>query len=108
MYRALIRGKIFKNNADGTPDSILEAIREIIQGVPATVVDNEDFTFSINFNDSLNSTHRYILSNFGRMIIPVPQAVSFTGFSESPKVVQFGRVIWGSEEAQFTPPTFGL
>lgn len=95
IFRVIIRSKIAKNNSNVTLDSIVEVVN-YVAGVDSgtSVLDGENMTFSIQFEQELDSITRFVFNNFD--IVPTPQGVEMIGFIELPLVTQFG-----SEDAQF-------
>lgn len=100
IFRKLIKAKIAKNNSDATIDSIITALEFITGDTQITVNDPEDMTFSVTFGKKLSDIDRTLLTSFN--IVPKPQGVRFSGFTESLAVTYFGgQYGWGNQYAQF-------
>ena len=80
IYRTLIKAKIAKNNSDGTVDSILDSIKFIIPDNQATIIDNNDMSFNISFQNPLSDIQKVLIDKFD--IIPTPQGVEFAGYTD--------------------------
>ena len=101
LFRLIIKSKIEKNNGRSTIDSIIRSAR-IISGVnQVSVTDNQNMTWEVVFDQSLNSTTRFALKNFD--LLPRPQGTQFLGFIESPSLTQFGAEFsqFGDNNSQF-------
>lgn len=96
-YRLLIKAKIAKNTSDATIDSIILALRLIVETDNIELIDNEDMSFEVVF-DSLTVLEKTVLSSFD--IIPKPQGVNISGLVDASSVSQFGRSQFGG--SQFT------
>lgn len=102
LFRLILKAKIAKNNSDATIDSIIGALKFITSQQIIFLVDNEDMTFSISFKSELTTDERFILDNFD--VIPKPQGVEFTGYTEEFAITQFGGDLsFGDSRAEFTP-----
>jgi hypothetical protein len=88
VYRMLIRAKIARNTTDCTSDGIIKAVRFIVGIEEFRIVNNEDFTFSVEFEDSLTPIQRYVLATFE--VVPTAQAVNFLGYVENAITNRFG------------------
>lgn len=100
IYRMLIKAKIAKNNTNATIDDILIALSFIVPNSKSILIDHKDMSFSIEFNGALSPTQRFVLNTFD--IVPRPQGVKFSGFTENPKVTQFGGAYsFGDTRAKF-------
>jgi hypothetical protein len=95
VYRLLIKAKIAKNNNDATLDGIINAIGFMVETTGIQISDPEDMSFSITF-DILTDLEKLVLSTFN--IVPKPQGVRFSGFTELAGVTQFGRQQFGSSQ----------
>jgi len=95
IYRLLIKAKIAKNTNDATLDGIINALDFIIETQDIKIIDPEDMSFSLVF-DELTDLERIVLTSFN--IIPKPQGVRFTGYTELAAVTQFGRQQFGSTQ----------
>ena len=96
MYRMLIKAKIFKNNSDASPDSIVTAVRFITN--TECIVHEIKLAYYIEFQDSISDTERYIFEKFD--LLPRAHGVKFLRFEEKNKIHEFGRDQFGSG-AQF-------
>lgn len=100
LYRILLRAKISKNNSIATIDDILTAINFIVPNNRPRLIDNEDMTFSIIFDNEVDPIAKLALDTFD--IIPKPQGVRFLGYIDGMAVTQFGgSPDWGDSRAQF-------
>ena len=95
IYRLLIKSKIAKNTNDATLDGIINSIDFIIETTDIQIIDPEDMSFEIIF-DTLTDLEKLVLSTFD--IIPKPQGVRFTGYTDLSAVTQFGRQQFGSSQ----------
>ena len=94
-YRLLLRAKISKNTNDATLDGIINALDFIVETTGIVIDDPEDMSFSITF-DILTALESLIITTFD--IIPKPQGVRFTGYTDLSAVSQFGRQQFGSSQ----------
>lgn len=102
LFRLILKAKIAKNNSDATIDSIIGALKFVTSQQTIFLVDNEDMTFSISFKSELTSDERFILDNFD--VVPKPQGVEFTGYTEEFAITEFGGGLsFGDPRAEFTP-----
>jgi len=101
IYRMLIRAKIAKNNSDATIEGILGSMSIIVGNSDMLIVDNEDMTFSIQFNFELTSIQLFVLDTYD--IVPRPQGVQFLGYTDVPLLTQFGGANsqFGGEHSEF-------
>lgn len=97
-YRILIRAKISKNTNNATLDGIINALDFIVDTTGITIDDPEDMSFSVIF-DTLTALESLIITTFD--IIPKPQGVRFTGYTNLSAVSQFGRQQFGSSQFAF-------
>jgi len=95
IYRLLIKAKIAKNTNDATLDCIINAIDFIIETTNIQIDDPEDMSFSFIF-DTLTALEKLVITTFD--IIPKPQGVRYTGFTDLSAVAQFGRQQFGSSQ----------
>lgn len=95
IYRLLIKSKIAKNTNDATLDGIINAIDFIIETTNIQINDPEDMSFSFTF-DTLTALEKIVLTTFD--IVPKPQGVRYTGFTDLSAVSQFGRQQFGSSQ----------
>jgi len=98
IYRLLIKAKIAKNTNDATLDGIINALDFIIETTDIRIDDPEDMSFNIIF-DTLTDLEKLVLSTFN--IVPKPQGVRFTGYTDLSAVTQFGRQQFGSSQFAF-------
>lgn len=101
-YRVLLRAKIIQNTSDVTIDSIILGIEAILpNSSPIVLLDGEDMSFGIDILGAITDVERQILST--KDIIPKPQGVQFSGFTELTNLSEFGDLTqeFGSETAQF-------
>lgn len=94
-YRLLLKAKISKNTNDATLDGIINALDFIVETTGIKIDDPEDMSFSIIF-DTLTALEKLIITTFD--IIPKPQGVKFTGYTDLSAVSQFGRQQFGSSQ----------
>jgi len=94
-YRLLLRAKISKNTNDATLDGIINSLDFIVETTGIVIDDPEDMSFSITF-DILTALESLIITTFD--IIPKPQGVRFTGYTDLSAVSQFGRQQFGSSQ----------
>lgn len=100
IFRKLIKAKIAKNNSDATIDGIISALEFITDDTKIKVIDAEDMSFSIEFGMALTEIDKMLLTQFS--IVPKPQGVRFTGFSETVAVTYWGGEYgWGDDRAAF-------
>lgn len=100
IYRILIKAKIAKNNSNATVEGILQSIATITDIQAVRLFDYEDMSFAIEFGETLDSATRFALNNFN--VIPKPQGVRFTGYTETPLNTYWGGMYaWGDERASF-------
>ena len=100
IYRTLLKAKIAKNNSDATIEGILRSIALITDVQNVRLFDYEDMSFAIEFGETLDSVTRFALNNFN--IIPKPQGVRFTGYTETPRNTYWGGLYtWGDERTSF-------
>lgn len=101
IYRMLIKARIAKNNSVAEIDDIDQIVRHVVDVPSMVVIDHLNMSFSIIFNTELSADARYLLTNFDA--VPRPQGVKFAGFTEAPKVTQFGgtNAEWGDADAEF-------
>lgn len=100
IYRILIKAKIAKNNSDATVEGILQSIATITDIQAVRLFDYEDMSFAIEFGETLDSVTRFALNNFN--VIPKPQGVRFTGYTETSLNTYWGGLYgWGDERASF-------
>jgi hypothetical protein len=100
IYRMLIKSKIAKNNSNATLDDIVTSLKYIVGVDKVRVIDNRDMSFSVSFGEELNDTSRFVIDNFD--IIPRPQGVRFSGYTEEPSITQYGgKYGWGSNISQY-------
>jgi len=95
IYRLLIKAKIAKNTNDATLDGIINALDFIIETTDIKIDDPEDMSFSVIF-DTLTQLEKLVLATFN--IVPKPQGVRFTGYTDLSSVTQFGRQQFGSSQ----------
>ena len=95
IYRLLIKAKIAKNTNDATLDGIINAIDFIIETENIQIDDPEDMSFSFIF-DTLTQLEKLVLTTFD--IVPKPQGVRYSGFTDLSAVAQFGRQQFGSSQ----------
>jgi len=94
LFRIILRAKIAKNNSDATIESILSSCNILIPDADFDVLlDNEDMSFSLEFNGLISNIERWALLN--AKLIPKPQGVRFNGFFE-----KYG-VSWLSDTGDF-------
>lgn len=81
VFKLLLKAKIAKNIGNGSHDNIVEALTILVPGSKPKVIDNDDWTFSVEFDIHLNDIQRHVLNTFD--VLPRPQGVKFTGFTEA-------------------------
>jgi len=101
IYRSLIQAKIIKNNYNATIEDILRGLELITGHNNIELIDNEDMSFSINFNFKLNPLQILILEVFGKKIIQRPQGVRFDGYIDNLEITSFGNGQFGSTLSYF-------
>jgi hypothetical protein len=101
IYRSLIQAKIIKNNYNATIEDILRGLELITGRTNIELIDNEDMSFSINFNFKLNPLQIFILEVFGKKIIQRPQGVRFDGYIDNLEITSFGNGQFGSTLSHF-------
>lgn len=100
IYRILLKAKVAKNNSNATVEGILQSIATITDIQAVRMFDYEDMSFAIEFGEALDSVTRFTLNNFN--VIPKPQGVRFTGYTETPINTYWGGLYaWGDERASF-------
>ena len=97
-YRLLLRAKISKNTNDATLDGIINALDFIVETTGIKIDDPEDMSFSVIF-DTLTALESLIITTFN--IIPKPQGVRFTGYTDLSAVSQFGSQQFGSSQFSY-------
>lgn len=95
VYRLLIKAKISKNTNDATLDGIINALDFIVETAGIKIDDPEDMSFSLIF-DTLTKLEKLVITTFD--IIPKPQGVRYSGFTDLAAVTQFGRQQFGSSQ----------
>lgn len=101
IFVHLIKAKIVKNTKDATIDSILDGLAFVLGKTDAKIIDNENMSFSIEFNYKLNSFQIFLLQTFGRDIIMIPQGVNFLGYTDTAETTFFGEGQFGGEFESF-------
>ncbi len=74
-YLTILKARIVKNQSNGTPNDIENALNYIFD-VPCTLVDNGTLNVTINISEPITSTAEALLS--GLDILPRPAGVAFT------------------------------
>jgi len=95
VYRLLIKAKISKNTNDATLDGIINALDFIVETAGIKIDDPENMSFSLIF-DTLTKLEKLVITTFD--IIPKPQGVRYSGFTDLAAVTQFGRQQFGSSQ----------
>lgn len=101
VYKLILKSKISKNNLNTTLDDIVESIIFITgTDTPIRVIDSEDMSFKVSFQDALDDQSRSVLNTFD--VVPRPQGVKYNGF------VEYGALIeWGGDEIQWGKDQWG-
>lgn len=100
LFRILLRAKIAKNNSVSTIDDILTALNFIVPNNRPRLIDNEDMTFSIVFDNEVDPIAKLALDTFD--IVPRPQGVRFLGYIDGTATTQWGGgPDWGDVRSQF-------
>lgn len=79
IYRLGLTSKIIKNNYNATFEDILNAVTVMLPKANVLrIIDNEDMSFSIQYNGEITDIQSYVLS--WSPLLPKPQGVKFNGF----------------------------
>jgi hypothetical protein len=88
VYRKLLKAKIAKNNTDATIRGVIETVQFITGATNVQVVDNQNMTFNIQINDTIDDISIFVLDTFD--IVPRGQGVMFLGYDYTPNNTRFG------------------
>lgn len=100
IYRVLVRAKIVKNNSSATISDITSAVSFVTGSKSVVIVDREDMSFGVNFQEKLDEPVRFVLMNFD--VVPRPQGVQFIGFIEEPLFTSYGSIAqYGDPNSQY-------